>query len=173
MRHRERRFVAELLRRGDPVEAAVAAGYEAGGACDNARRLLAKPVVRFAVEMAWRDQEKRTGVTKERVLAELARIAFADLGRIADWDGEVLTLKPLATLSDAEAAAISGLTLYRVKRKQSATIRLHAKTYALQALARYFGLEDGTGGEPRLTGKERFMRVLEPYIRALPAAAEE
>jgi phage terminase small subunit len=173
MRPRERRFIAELLRCGDPAEAAVKAGYAPGKARDEARRLLAKPVVRFAAERAWRDQEKRTGVTKERVLAELARIAFADLGRVADWDGEILTLKPLAQLSDAEAAAIAGLTFFRVKRKQSVTIRLHAKAFALKALARYFGLEDGSGGVKRLTGHERLMQRLEHYLRELPAPAEK
>ncbi len=115
MRARERRFVAELLRGGTPAEAAARAGYAAASARDAARRLLAKPVVRYAVERGRTQIERRTGVTRERVLEELARIAFANLGRVGDWDGERLTLASLGELGAAEAAAISTLTIYRTR----------------------------------------------------------
>ncbi len=165
MRARERRFVAELIRCGNPSEAAVAAGYAPSGARDNARRLLGKPVVRYAVERGRSLVERRTGVTRERVLEELARVAFGNLGRIAEWDGEVLTLKSLADLTATEAAAIAGVILYRSKRKQSVTIRLHGKAQAIAALARYFGLFDGPKA-PLQSGKERLMRRLAPYMEA-------
>ncbi len=165
MRMRERRFVAELVRCGDPAEAAVSAGYAPAGAADNARRLLAKPVVRYALERARAARERRTGVTRERVLEELARVAFANLGKVGDWDGEVLTLASPGQLGDAEAASVAALTLYRAKRMQAATIRLHTKTEAIAALARYFGLFDEPKA-PRQSGRERLMARIKPYLDA-------
>jgi phage terminase small subunit len=165
MRARERRFVAELLRGGTPAEAASRAGYAAASARDAARRLLAKPVVRYAVERGRTQVERRTGVTRERVLEELARIAFANLGRVGDWDGERLTLASLGELGAAEAAAISTLTIYRSKGKPAVAVRFHAKAQAIAALARYFGLNDGPKA-PQKSGRERLMERLKPYLDA-------
>lgn len=81
----------------------------------------------------------RLGVTPERVLREYARIAFADLRRVADWGPEGLVLKRPAALDDADAAAISEITEagagsgnYRVK--------LYDKKAALDAIARHLGM---------------------------------
>lgn len=78
------------------------------------------------------------GVTPERVLEEYARIAFADLRRVADWGPEGLVLKTPESLSDADAATISEITAgagsgsYRVK--------LYDKKAALDAIARHLGM---------------------------------
>lgn len=85
------------------------------------------------------ERAERLGVTAERVLQEYARIAFADLRRVADWGPNGLVLKTHAALSDADAAAISEITPagagsggYRVK--------LYDKKAALDAIARHLGM---------------------------------
>jgi phage terminase small subunit len=80
----------------------------------------------------------RLGITPDRVLQEYARIAFADLRRIADWgpgeDG--LKINPSDELDPADAAAIAEIVVSaatgRVYR-----IKLHDKTPVLGALARH------------------------------------
>jgi len=85
------------------------------------------------------ERAARLGVTPERVLQEYARIAFADLRRVADWGPDGFVLKTPETLSDADAAAISEITpaaggtgSYRVK--------LYDKKAALDAIARHLGM---------------------------------
>src|ERR1051326_858503 len=79
----------------------------------------------------------RLGITVDRVLQEYARIAFADLRDIVDWqpgeDG--LRIKPAADLSPDQAAAIAEIVasastgrVYRIK--------LHDKTPVLAAIGR-------------------------------------
>jgi phage terminase small subunit len=78
----------------------------------------------------------RLGITPERILQEYARIAFADLRRIADWGPEGLVPKNPETLSEEDAAAISemvsGAAGYRIK--------LYDKKAALDAIARHLGM---------------------------------
>src|SRR5262249_3133030 len=73
-----------------------------------------------------------------RVLAELARIAFADIGDVFDARGAVI---PFADLPPAVRAAIAE---YRVRRYRngsySVSVRLHSKLPALAALGRHLGV---------------------------------
>ena len=75
-------------------------------------------------------------VTAERVIQEYARIAFADLRRLADWGPNGFVLKLPQDLSDADAAAISEI----VSGSSGPRIKLYDKKAALDALARHLGL---------------------------------
>src|SRR4051812_9128116 len=81
----------------------------------------------------------RLGITRERVLREYGRMAFANLRDLVEWDAEGLEVKPSKDLTDDEAAGVaeivtaaSGGKPYRVK--------LHDKKPALDAIARYLGM---------------------------------
>lgn len=84
------------------------------------------------------ERARRLGITPERVLKQYARIAFADLRRVADWGPGGFVLKNPEELSDEDAAAISevvaagGAGNYRVK--------LYDKKAALDAIARHLGM---------------------------------
>jgi hypothetical protein len=83
------------------------------------------------------ERAAQLGITAERVLQEYARIAFADLRRVAEWGHDRFVLKAHKDLSEADAAAISeivelGSGGYRVK--------LYDKKAALDAIARHLGL---------------------------------
>ncbi|HZU89544.1 MAG TPA: terminase small subunit [Stellaceae bacterium] len=86
----------------------------------------------------------RLGITPERILQEYARIAFADLRRIADWGPKGLIVKNPETLSEEDAAAISeivsGAAGYRIK--------LYDKKAALDAIARHLGMFMRTEPQP-------------------------
>ncbi|HEY3910403.1 MAG TPA: terminase small subunit [Stellaceae bacterium] len=81
----------------------------------------------------------RLGVTPERVLREYARIAFADLRRVADWGPDGLVLKTPGMLSDADAAAISEITP-AAGGSGSYRVKLYDKKAALDAIARHLGM---------------------------------
>jgi Terminase small subunit len=81
----------------------------------------------------------RLGITVERVLQEYARIAFADLRRVADWGPDGLILKTPAALSDADAAAIAEITTTGSGSRQY-RVKLYDKKSALDAIARHLGM---------------------------------
>jgi hypothetical protein len=58
--------------------------------------------------------EQRTGVTVDRILNELASIAFADIRDVVTWDGENVYLNPSADLTREQAGAISQVKKRRV-----------------------------------------------------------
>jgi phage terminase small subunit len=81
-------------------------------------------------------QEARTGISADKALEEIARIAFSDVGRLLETtDGEV-KVKDLASLSVADRAAIARI----VVTKGRIDIRLHDKRAALLDLLRHLGL---------------------------------
>jgi hypothetical protein len=97
----------------------------------------------------------RLGVTPERVLQEYARIAFADLRHIVDWNDQGMHVKEHLSEKDAApiaeiVAASSGKGPYRVK--------LYDKKAALDAIARYLGM---------------FPVVLTPHAEDLPTDPAE
>lgn len=103
---RQRRFVDEYLIDLNATKAATRAGYSARTANEQGARLLAKVSVRSAVEAAMQAREKRTHITQDRVLQELARLAFSDIRKAFNKDG---TLKSPQDMDDDTAAALAGI----------------------------------------------------------------
>lgn len=105
---REERFVHEYL--ADPDHNASAAYVRAGYNCANANtakasasRLLRKPAIKKAIDEVRAADAARYAVTRERVLAEYAKLAFTDPRRFYREDG---SLKHPTELDDATAAAM-------------------------------------------------------------------
>lgn len=103
---RQQRFVDEYLIDLNATQAAARAGYSARTANEQGARLLAKVSVRSAIAEAMRAREKRTHITQDRVLQELARIAFFDIRRLYREDG---SLKNPSELDDEAAAVLAGI----------------------------------------------------------------
>src|SRR6185437_11306884 len=76
----------------------------------------------------------------DRVLAELVRIAFADIGNLVDWGPDGVTLKPKRELSADDRAAVAEVAAGAGKGGAGPRLRLHSKPRALDAIARHFGL---------------------------------
>lgn len=75
---KQERFVAEYLINLNANQAAIRAGYSAKTAAEQAHDLLRKPQIASAVSDAQQVRSQATGVTAERVLQEIARLAFFD-----------------------------------------------------------------------------------------------
>lgn len=103
---REARFVDEYLKDLNGKEAAIRAGYSARSAYRIAHELLQRPVVSAAMTAAMAARAERTGITVDRVLRELARVAFFDPRRLLNADG---TPKQISDLDDDTAAALAGM----------------------------------------------------------------
>jgi phage terminase small subunit len=137
---RQHRFVQEYLICGNATEAARRIGLGEKNAQANGARLLKRRFVAEAIQAEQEASARRTHISADRVRTEFARIAFADMGAIADWDGDTLTLRPRDEIAPDDRAAIAELRLKPGKHGTRATIRLHSKQAALDALAKLLGL---------------------------------
>lgn len=77
---KQKRFVEEYIIDLNGAQAAIRAGYSPKTACCIASENLAKPAIQAALQQAIQERSKRTEVTADRVLEELAAVAFADGG---------------------------------------------------------------------------------------------
>jgi phage terminase small subunit len=103
-------FIAEYLRDPNGRRAAIAAGYTERSADSTASRLLKNAKVRQAIDKANAEVvakvQQDTGITLERTLREIARIAYFDPRKMFKADGEPLAI---TELDDDTAAVIAGL----------------------------------------------------------------
>ncbi|MFL9943719.1 terminase small subunit [Paraburkholderia graminis] len=103
---KQRRFVDEYLVDLNATQAAIRAGYSEKTARAIAAENLTKPDIESAISAAMIERQKRTGITADRVLQELARVAFFDIRRLYNADG---TMKRPDQLDDEAAAVLSGV----------------------------------------------------------------
>lgn len=136
------RFVQEYLIDLNATQAAIRAGYSARTAEWQGPQLLGKPHVAKAIQASMRRREARTEITQDRVLKEVARLAFLDIRKAFDADGN---LKPLHELDDDTAAAIAGMDVTEMKGMDGSLsvlkkVKLSDKKGALELLMRHMGM---------------------------------
>ncbi|HEY3916333.1 MAG TPA: terminase small subunit [Stellaceae bacterium] len=163
---RQRRFVEEYLLCGNATEAARRIGLSEANAKSNGARLLARRGVAEAIKAEQEASARRTGITVDRVKRELARLAFVEIGDIADWDGDALVLRPRAAISRDDRAAIAELKVKHGENGARITVRLHSKQAALIALAKHFGLFEKGAAAPSREEQEAARRNAKEELRA-------
>jgi len=140
-------FVDEYLVALNATEAAIRAGYTRNSAHVMGCTLMKKPHVAQAIREAMNARAERTRIDADRIVLELARVAFSDLGRIADWGPDGVALKPSNVLTEADRAAIAEVTAHAGPAGAARThIRLQNKLRALDGLARHFALYGRNAG---------------------------
>jgi phage terminase small subunit len=105
---RQRLFVSAYLgpAKGNATQAAIAAGYSPDTAASQGSRLLKNAKVSAAVEQRTERLLKRHEVTADRILQELAHVAFLDPAELA---GEQGTLRELASMPEHVRRAVESL----------------------------------------------------------------
>lgn len=102
------RFVDEYLVDLNATGAATRAGYSAKTAYQQGHELLKHPEIIAKLNERMRARAKRTEITQDRVLQEIARLAFFDLRKLYDNQGAPLAM---TQLDDDTAAAVAGLEI--------------------------------------------------------------
>lgn len=148
---RQERFVEEYLRDLNATQAAIRSGYSVRTANEQGARLLANASVADAVARAKAERSARLGLTQDRVLQELAAVAFARMPDFAEWgdDGQI-NLKPSDGLTEDQAAAVAQVTetekfIKSVDKgeqlmSRERSIKLHDKLAALKLLGQHIGM---------------------------------
>jgi phage terminase small subunit len=96
---KRQRFVEAYLSSGNGTQAAIAAGYRRKAAKAIASELLTFPDIQAAIQARQHDAAQRAGVSHERIMRELARLAFTRIDEIATWEGEEVTIKDSSALT--------------------------------------------------------------------------
>lgn len=81
---KQQRFVDEYMVDLNATQAAIRAGYSAHTAGEQGCQLLAKLNIQAAISIARKAQQERTGITADRVLTEIALVAFADARELVE-----------------------------------------------------------------------------------------
>ena len=140
---KQAKFVEEYLLDLNAAAAARRAGYTTKRSEAIGYDLLTKADIQAAVQSAQRERSARTGVTADRVLKEIARIAFADPRAVMSWGPDGVALRNSSDLSDDEAAAVAEVSeTWTDSGGGSRKVKLHDKVAALEKLARHIGLYD-------------------------------
>jgi phage terminase small subunit len=103
---KQARFAAEYLIDLNATQAAIRAGYSAKTAYSQGERLLRHVEVAQAIQAGQQARAVRTEITQDRVLQELARIAFFDIRQLYRPDG---TMKDPTEMDADTAAALASI----------------------------------------------------------------
>jgi len=137
---KQRRFVDEYLIDLNATQAAIRAGYSVKTADKQGYQLLEKTRVAEAISEKMAERSRRTGVNQDRVVMELAKIAFVNAADVIDSDDA--TIKAGATADDT--AAIQSVKVKVIPTKEGEgverEIRLNDKLKALELLGKHLGM---------------------------------
>jgi len=138
---RREQFCREYLIDNNGLQAATRAGYAPGrSSAVAASRLLTDVNVRSRIDELRKRAIEKSGVTPERVLQELARIAFSDPRSVMEWGPNGVKLKPSSELTDDEAAAVAEVGETTTKDGGSLRVKMVDKLGALDKIGRHLGM---------------------------------
>ena len=100
------RFIDEYLIDFNATQAAIRAGYSKKTASEQSFALLRKLQIQTAIQAKQKELASRAGITRERIISEIARIAFSDVRKLFNEAG---ALKPIHQLDDDTAGALAGM----------------------------------------------------------------
>lgn len=132
-------FIDEFMRTMNATEAACRAypNQARRSASTQGMRLLDRPHV--VQELARRRERlmAKHEITRDRVLEELRRIAFANLDDVAAWGPDGVTPKPSDTLTPDVIAAVEQVESVPSEHGPRVKVKMHPKKAALDTLLQY------------------------------------
>jgi len=152
---KRRLFIAEYLIDHNGTQAAIRAGYSVKAADVQGPALMGISGIREEIEKEFEKRLEKIGVSKDRVLTEIARLAFSDNRRLYRKDGSLLMP---SEWDDETAAAIAGVETFeefsgrgedRVQIGITKKVKVWDKARCLELLGRHlklFGEKTGDNG---------------------------
>lgn len=133
------RFVDEYLIDLNGTQAAIRAGYSAKTAQEQASRLLSNVMVQQAISERMAERSRRTGVNQDRVVLELAKIAFVKMTDVVDSNGRIR--------DDATDDDLSCIESIKYKKSDNEfggsverEVKIGSKLKALELLGKHLGM---------------------------------
>ena len=153
-------FVKEYLVDLNATQAAIRAGYSKKTAMQQGQRLLTLPDIQAAVQREMRKREKRTEITADWVLTQLAKIAEVDITNFTafgrrdvpvmgafgpvyggEGDNKQLVMKTVNYVDFKESSEVDGTLIAEVKQgKDGASVKVMDRMKALELLGKHLGM---------------------------------
>lgn len=133
-------FIAEYLVDLNATQAAIRAGYSERTAYRIGAELLQKTSVAKAIAAAKAKRAQRVEISADRVLSELAKIAFADPRDLMKWGEGGVTLRDSAELTEEQAASVAEVSETTTKDGGSIRLKKYDKLKALELLGKHLGM---------------------------------
>lgn len=157
---KQQRFVDEYLIDLNATQAAIRAGYSPSTANEQGARLLVNVSISSAISQAMAHRSRRTGITQDRVLRELAKVAFVNANDVIDTDSATVR-------ADATADDLACIQAVKVKVSESEMgsssereIKLYDKMRALEMLGKHLGLFDKRGQDSSNGEKNNLLEAI-------------
>lgn len=140
MTGKQERFVEEYLIDLNATQAAIRARYSPKTAQEQGARLLSKVMVQTAISKAQAERSRRTGINQDRVIRELAKVAFLNPVDVIDMDEA--TIQGQANRDDT--ACIASVKVKTIPTDDGPITEREVKTYdklkALELLGKHLGM---------------------------------
>lgn len=137
---RQRLFVQEYLVDLNASRAAIRAGYSPKTAMKWSCSMMKMPNIRKAVAAAIEARHQRVQVDQDRVIQEIARVAFADTTQVVNVRSGRVNIVETDLLPEDTRRAIAEIHETVSASGCSLRVRLHDKIKALELLGRHLGL---------------------------------
>mgnify|MGYP003262716988 FL=1 len=140
MTKKQKRFVEEYLIDLNATQAAIRAGYSPDTAQQMGSENLSKPVIKNAIDKVIAERSRRTGINQDRVIQEIAKLAFLNPIDVIDMDEA--TIKGEANRDDT--ACIASVKVKVIPGEDGNITEREVKTYdklkALELLGKHLGM---------------------------------
>lgn len=137
---KQKTFIDEYLIDLNATQAAIRAGYSPDSARQSGSDNMNNPYIRAHIDKAMAERSKRTGVNADRVIQELAKMAFVNAVDVINT--EDATLKDGALPEDT--AAIQSVKVKSIPTKDGEgverEIKMADKIKALELLGKHLGM---------------------------------
>lgn len=142
------------------TQAAIRAGYSPSTANEQGARLLVNVSISSAISQAMAHRSRRTGITQDRVLRELAKVAFVNANDVIDTDSA--TVRAGATEEDLACIQAVKVKISESEMGSSSEreIKLYDKMRALEMLGKHLGLFDKRGQDSSNGEKNNLLEAI-------------
>ena len=137
---RQKAFIDEYLIDLNGTQAAIRAGYSPASANEIAAENLTKPSIKGAIDKALAERSRRTGVNQDRVIRELAKVAFLNPTDVINMDSATIT----DNANRDDSACIASVKVKTIPTEDGNIVEREVKTYdkvkALELLGKHLGM---------------------------------
>lgn len=141
---RHRLFAEKYVIKPNIADAYLGAGYTAKSraiAVSNGSKILTRQDVQTYIQELQDRRSRRLEITADRVLQEVARVAFATIGDVTEWENNQMKVKDSKDINEDVMAAIAEVSETRAKGSVTLAVKMHQKTRALGQLMKYLGID--------------------------------
>lgn len=133
---KQQRFCDEYLIDLNATQAAIRAGYSPKTAEQAASRMLRIVKVQDEISREMAERSKRTGINQDRVLMEIAKMAFVNIADVIDLN----TAEVKRTASKDDLACIQAVKIKPTEFGTEREVKLCDKKSNLELLGRHLGM---------------------------------